>query len=828
MAEQRLKVNIIGDASKLTRALNTASGKLQAFGKRTTDIGKTLSTRLTLPLGIAGAAAIKMAADFDKSMTQIKTLVGIASDEVDQMGKAAVEMAKSTGVSAREAADALFFITSAGLRGGDAIAVLEQSLKASAIGLGETKVVADLATSALNAYGIENLSASQATDVLTAAVREGKLSADSLSQSMGTVLPIASQLGVQFSEVGATFAAMSRTGTDAAMAATQIRGVLFSLLKPSKQAKDTLAEFGLSAAGLRKQIKEEGLLSTLKTLTETFGDNEEAQGKVFANTRALSGVLDLMGNNLASTEQIFQRMNTTTGITAEAFTELEKSTSFQLNKSLKNLQNSFTDIGAILLRSFTPMIEKLAGVITNLSPKTIELSLAFAAVAAALPIILTVAGSLITVFGALLTPVGLIAAGLTAIAVVIYKEWEGFKTVLVKIANYFINLYNESLAFRMIIQGTISYFKSFYRVAKTAFSTVWNIIKGFVANSVEAFKGLGTIITGVFTFDVDLIKEGFKQATEAAFSNLENIASEGGKLMDEASKIVAEEFTDGFKKAYEAEPLSNIVESDIQNLVNKVGGAISGFTSGFAPGGGGGGAATGTPVEQPSLASRAAAAFGGGADIDVEAMQVDSTSWDELNNKILKTNDLFNQIDVDRATEFKNRMEDLANVTSNQLAGAFSQLGGAMVSSLGLGEGALGSFTAAFLGAALDAVGAALSVSVANAIAGASAGSLLAGPVAPIVLPALIAGMVGLVKSQFASVPKFANGGIVSGPTMGLMGEYPGARANPEVIAPLDKLQGMMGQGGGQNVNVGGEFKINGQDLVVALQRADRNRSRIK
>lgn len=829
MAEQKLKVNIIGDASKLTRALNTASGKLQAFGKRTTDIGKNLSTRLTLPLGIAGAAAIKMAADFDKSMTQIKTLVGIASDEVDQMGKAAVEMAKSTGVSAREAADALFFITSAGLRGGDAIAVLEQSLKASAIGLGETKVVADLATSALNAYGIENLSASQATDVLTAAVREGKLSADSLSQSMGTVLPIASQLGVQFSEVGATFAAMSRTGTDAAMAATQIRGVLFSLLKPSKQAKDTLAEFGLSAAGLRKQIKEEGLLSTLKTLTETFGDNEEAQGKVFANTRALSGVLDLMGNNLASTEQIFQRMNTTTGITAEAFTELEKSTSFQLNKSLKNLQNSFTDIGAILLRSFTPMIEKLAGVITNLSPKTIELGLAFAAVAAALPIILTVAGSLITVFGALLTPVGLIAAGLTAIAVVIYKEWEGFKTVLVKIANYFINLYNESLAFRMIIQGTISYFKSFYRVAKTAFSTVWNIIKGFVANSVEAFKGLGTIITGVFTFDVDLIKEGFKQATEAAFSNLENIASEGGKLMDEASKIVAEEFTDGFKKAYEAEPLSNIVESDIQNLVNKVGGAISGLTSGFAPGGGG---SSQTSGDQPSIEDRAANAFGGG--IIGNALSADpieqlatSSSWDLLNKNISETRDQFEKMDKARA-EHQEKMKEFSMVVGGQLSGAFSQLGGAMVSSLGLGEGALGSFTAAFLGAALDAVGAALSVSVANAIAGASAGSLLAGPVAPIVLPALIAGMVGLVKSQFASVPKFANGGIVSGPTMGLMGEYPGSKSNPEVIAPLDKLKGMIGQGGGQNVNVGGEFKINGQDLVVALQRADRNRSRIK
>ena len=87
--------------------------------------------------------------------------------------------------------------------------------------------------------------------------------------------------------------------------------------------------------------------------------------------------------------------------------------------------------------------------------------------------------------------------------------------------------------------------------------------------------------------------------------------------------------------------------------------------------------------------------------------------------------------------------------------------------------------------------------------------------------------MVGLVKAQFAKVPAFANGGIVSGPTMGLMGEYSGAKSNPEVIAPLDKLQGMMGNNK-QNVNVGGEFKINGQDLVVALQRADRNRSRIK
>ena len=78
------------------------------------------------------------------------------------------------------------------------------------------------------------------------------------------------------------------------------------------------------------------------------------------------------------------------------------------------------------------------------------------------------------------------------------------------------------------------------------------------------------------------------------------------------------------------------------------------------------------------------------------------------------------------------------------------------------------------------------------------------------------------------SVPEFANGGIVSGPTLGLMGEYAGAKSNPEVIAPLNKLQGMIGDKQPQQVNVGGEFQIRGQDLIVALQRAEKQRGRIK
>jgi hypothetical protein len=68
----------------------------------------------------------------------------------------------------------------------------------------------------------------------------------------------------------------------------------------------------------------------------------------------------------------------------------------------------------------------------------------------------------------------------------------------------------------------------------------------------------------------------------------------------------------------------------------------------------------------------------------------------------------------------------------------------------------------------------------------------------------------------------FADGGIISGPTLGLMGEYPGARSNPEVVAPLNKLKDMIGGGGNLTT------RISGQDLLIMLDRAETNRGRVR
>ena len=51
-------------------------------------------------------------------------------------------------------------------------------------------------------------------------------------------------------------------------------------------------------------------------------------------------------------------------------------------------------------------------------------------------------------------------------------------------------------------------------------------------------------------------------------------------------------------------------------------------------------------------------------------------------------------------------------------------------------------------------------------------------------------------------------------------------RGNPEIVAPLDRLQSMI-QPRSQKVEVGGQFSINGQDLVLVLQRANSDRTRL-
>jgi TP901 family phage tail tape measure protein len=780
MADSTLRVAINADIRGLNANLNKAQTRLKAFSGRLKNIGGQLQTRLALPLIAAGGASIKMAADFDKSMTKIKTLVGVAGADVDAMTAGVKEMANATGVSSGEAADALFFITSAGLRGADAMAVLEAATKASALGLGDTATVADLATSALNAYGIENLSATGATDVLTAAVREGKLEASELSSVMGQVLPVASNMGVQFHEVGAAFAAMSRTGTPAAQAATQLNSILMAIMKPTKQSAEAMEQLGLSSQGLRQQIKDEGLLSVFQTLKTASEGNSEAFEQVFGNVRALKGILDLTGASAATTAEIFNRMANTSGVTAQAFEVLQTSASFKLTQGLTTLKNSFANLGGTLMQTFLPMIQNVIGFVqnlftafNNLDPVTKQLSLGFAAFAAVLPTLLTIGGSLLGVFAAMVSPIGLIAAGVAAVAFAIYKNWNEILPVVVGLYNRFVDLYNSSETLQIAAA-----------LIKTAFQAAFIRIQEAISQVVNTFKTMWSLIKKVAGQET----RSFEQIMSDSFDNAKLISEKAGEEIGSA-------FTENMLQAMKPMEHKTVqqVKTSMTNVANQTKGYLRSAFSGIGVAATGGAATSAATTATPS-----------GQPTEVTPVKVDEDT------KVQAEEDM-----LDLSSTFTSGFENIIGSVAAGNAGMGAVFGG-LLGMLGdvakqIGRAAIG------IGISMEAIKKAF----ANPVTAIAAG------VALLALGAVIKNFGNKFGGGGGGVAKFANGGIVSGPTLGLMGEYSGARSNPEVIAPLDKLKGMIAQTGGQNVNVGGEFRIQGQDLVVALQRAERNRKRI-
>ena len=92
---------------------------------------------------------------------------------------------------------------------------------------------------------------------------------------------------------------------------------------------------------------------------------------------------------------------------------------------------------------------------------------------------------------------------------------------------------------------------------------------------------------------------------------------------------------------------------------------------------------------------------------------------------------------------------------------------------------------------------------------------------AGILLVATGSAMQSSMTKATSPTPKLAQGGLAFGPTLALVGDNANARTDPEVIAPLSKLKTL---NGGGDINLVGKFRIEGQDLVYVLQKANQQR----
>lgn len=427
MPARRIEVQIIGSEKSLQAALGRSGvalggfqKKLDSSSRRMVSTGMTLNRQLTLPLLAVAGASAKLALDYGTAMNHVQALTGASAKQTQEWSDQILKLGPKVAQTPQQLAETLYFVASSGAKVNQVLPITAASAKLAAAGMGDAQTVAQLLTSAVNAYGPKALSAAKASNVLTEAIKVGKAEPADLATSLGRVIPIAQATGVTFAETAAAVAELTNTGLSADQAVTGVRAILATLIKPTSGAAKELHHLGFTVDELQQSVKQKGLLATMRELAKGLDGNQRAAGKLFPNVRALTAFLALTGKNAQNAAHAVDLVSHSAGAANKAFQTASHSARFQLNQSLSEIEANGIKLGNTLLPAIGRVsadVADLASGFSHLSTTQQDAILAIAGGAVALGPALTVLGNLGKVTSTLISGAKLLGATMAGTAV---------------------------------------------------------------------------------------------------------------------------------------------------------------------------------------------------------------------------------------------------------------------------------------------------------------------------------------------------------------------------------------------------------------------------
>ena len=766
------KVNVLFGANikGFSTQMQNVTRQMAKTGRQMAKVGQSMTMGITAPLTLLGGTAFKTFADFEQEMAKVKAISGATSSEFALLEQNAKKLGASTKYTASQFAELQLNYAKIGFNPQEILAVTNATQNLANATGEDLARSAEVAGATLRGFGLEADQMGAVTDIMAKSFSSSALDLDRFGESMKYVAPVAKSAGVSLNEVTAMLSVMADAGIHGSMAGTSLKRILSEVAatgKPLNQALAEMSEKGIDLAGAQDEVGRSAQASLLVLADNTSKINE------------LKGSYENAGGSASKMASIMD--NTSQGEMA------------RLQSAFEGVQIA---IGQLLSKYIRPLmvgIQNLLSNFTALDSGTQDMIVTIGLIAAAIgPLIMgfgkimTLAPKIASAFTLMTGPIGLTVTAIAGVAWVFYKMWDEIKPIIVKISNGFIDLYNQSAVFRggveilrTTFKNVITQMTAVFEVGKAGFSALWEAIKDPV--------NFGDIMTNAFS--------EIKEITVSAGEEIGNNVKEG-----------IENTLNGH--------IDYITEEDIDNAVSKASDLVSQvkekISSSFSLGGTGGGATADATSTNTNL-SQQSTSLGEG---DFNSIYDDLVSLDEeLAEPISNISSKMEQ------------MQAVGQAVGNEMSNAFSNMGSSLVSSLDLADTGMGRFAKGMIGTVTKLIAMMLSQSIATSIAGATESGLATGPGAVFATPGFIATAVGGVLSAFAAIPKFADGGIISGTTLGIMGEYPGASSNPEVIAPLDKLKSLIG-GDGQS---GGRvtFQIEGDTLIGVLDNANYRKDRL-
>jgi TP901 family phage tail tape measure protein len=500
--------SIFIDNSKADKAIVGTKKKAEAFakqmdqlGKKVTNLGKNMTTKLSLPIVAVGTLITKSAVDFETSFAQVKTLLDKGSTDYDTYKKDILKASSEMGIGVDQYSESVYQAISAGIKQGDAVDFVKNQAKLAKGGFTDLTTAVDTTTSVLNAYKLETSASTRVNDVLIATQNRGKTTVAELGASLSNVIPTASALNVNIEQVGSSLAIMTAQGIPTAQSTTSLNGILAELGKKGTSANKAMVEAskGTKMAGLSfAEMGEEGfsLGDVLNNMREYAEKNGLSLIDMFGSIEAGKGALAITSDANAFNATL-TKMFEQSGATNEAFKTVSDTAENRMAVSLNKLKNAGIQLGDKLI----PIVEKITNAITkltdwfsNLDEGQQKMLLTVLGVVAALGPLLMVIGFIIgkmpiiigafkvfgLIMGVLFSPIGLIIAaigGLIAAIIYAWKNFEWFRNAIKNIMNG-------------IGWAVSSVFKGVVNSIIWAINIVTRVLNGFMAGVLAPFNAI--------------------------------------------------------------------------------------------------------------------------------------------------------------------------------------------------------------------------------------------------------------------------------------------------------------------------------------------------
>jgi len=379
-AQGRAALKTFEDLKARQDKVNQSTGRYPKFLQKATAslkrfTGQLIATAVAM-VGVNKAMQVgrQAATDFDEFNATLTDTFGLlSSDEVKEFGSSfeqgALDLIKDYGFSIEDVNKALFDTVSAGIPAADAIAFMNESAKTAIAGNTDLGVIVDGTTSILNAYGLQALDVVDGIDNLTrvqdaffTAQVEGKTNVAELAGAIGAIAPIASKAGVSFQELLSAQSALTLGGLSTAEATTSLKGLIFSLEKPTDSAVEAIKslneELGLNIPTSISELKKVGLGKALRDISIAAEENEDAIAKILPNIKALTAANALQAEGLDKYDEILLKVTEDTG---EASSRLQQ---FELKQEsaaqeTKRLNGELKVMSIELGRSLAPVLNSV-------------------------------------------------------------------------------------------------------------------------------------------------------------------------------------------------------------------------------------------------------------------------------------------------------------------------------------------------------------------------------------------------------------------------------------------------------------------------------------